>query len=100
NLISSKENIDSSTPTGKLMLTMIGAINEFERANLLERQREGIAQAKKEGKYKGRKEVDIKDFDLHYQRYMNREVNKSQLAKELGISRPTLDKLIKEYEGK
>lgn len=99
NLISSKENIDSSTPTGKLMLTMIGAINEFERANLLERQREGIAQAKKEGKYKGRKEVDIKDFDLHYQRYMNREVNKSQLAKELGISRPTLDKLIKEYEG-
>lgn len=100
NLISSKENIDSSTPTGKLMLTMIGAINEFERANLLERQREGIAQAKKEGKYKGRKEVDIKDFDLHYQRYMNREVNKSQLAKELCISRPTLDKLIKEYESK
>ena len=100
NLISSKENIDSSTPTGKLMLTMIGAINEFERANLLERQREGIALAKKEGKYKGRKEVDIKDFDLHYQRYMNREVNKSQLAKELCISRPTLDKLIKEYEGK
>ena len=100
NLISSKENIDSSTPTGKLMLTMIGAINEFERANLLERQREGIALAKKEGKYKGRKEVNIKDFDKHYNRYMNREVNKSQLAKELGISRPTLDKLIKEYEGK
>ena len=98
NLISSKENIDSSTPTGKLMLTMIGAINEFERANLLERQREGIAQAKKDGKYKGRKEVNIKDFDIHYNRYMNREVNKSQLAKELGISSPTLDKLIKDYE--
>lgn len=43
NLVSSKENIDTSTPTGKLMLTMIAAINEFERANLLERQREGIA---------------------------------------------------------
>ena len=40
-LISNKENIDSSTPTGKLMLTMIGAINEFERTNLLERQKEG-----------------------------------------------------------
>lgn len=38
-LISNKENIDSSTPTGKLMLTMIGAINEFERTNLLERQK-------------------------------------------------------------
>ena len=98
NLISSKENIDSSTPTGKLMLTMIGAINEFERENLLERQREGIAIAKEQGKYKGRKEVDIKDFDKHYNRYMNREVNKSQLAKELNVSRPTLDKFIKEYK--
>lgn len=56
-LISNKENIDSSTPTGKLMLTMIGAINEFERTNLLERQREGIAIAKRDGKYKGRKAV-------------------------------------------
>lgn len=46
-LISNKENIDTSTPTGKLMLTMIGAINEFERTNLLERQREGIAIAKR-----------------------------------------------------
>ena len=80
------------------MLTMIGAINEFERANLLERQREGIALAVKEGKYKGRKEVNVKDFDKHYNRYKSREVNKSQLAKELGISRPTLDRLIKEHE--
>ncbi len=97
NLISAKENIDSSTPTGKLMLTMIGAINEFERANLLERQREGIAIAKKQGKYKGRKEIKIENFDLHYNRYITRQVNKSQLAKELHISRPTLDKLIKEF---
>ena len=95
-LVSAKENIDTSTPTGKLMLTMIGAINEFERTNLLERQREGIAIAKAEGKYKGRKEVKIDNFEYHYNRYKNREVNKSQLAKELGISRPTLDKLIRE----
>ena len=53
-LVSNKENIDSSTPTGKLMLTMIGAINEFERTNILERTREGIAIAKREGVYKGR----------------------------------------------
>ena len=39
-LKSNKENLDTSTPTGKLMLTMIGAINEFERQNLLERQKE------------------------------------------------------------
>lgn len=97
-LVSAKENIDTSTPTGKLMLTMIGAINEFERTNLLERQREGIAIAKEQGKYKGRKEVDIPDdtWSELYNKYLNRELNKTQLAKELGVSRPTLDKLIKE----
>lgn len=97
-LVSNKENIDTSTPTGKLMLTMIGAINEFERQNLLERQREGIAIAKVEGKFKGRKEVQVKDFDKHYKRYMSREVSKVQLAKELKITRPTLDKLILQHE--
>ena len=100
NLISAKENIDSSTPTGKLMLTMIGAINEFERTNMLERQREGIAIAKEQGKYKGRKEVKIDNFEEYYTRYLSRELNKTQLAKELNVSRPTLDKLIKEYENK
>lgn len=58
-LVSNKENIDSSTATGKLMLTMIGAINEFERTNILERTREGIAIAKREGVYKGRKPIDV-----------------------------------------
>ena len=97
-LVSNKENIDTSTPTGKLMLTMIGAINEFERTNLLERQREGIAIAKREGKYKGRKATTIPNFETHYRRYMSREISKAQLAKELNISRPTLDKLIAEYQ--
>jgi len=99
-LVSDKENIDTSTPTGKMMLTMIGAINEFERTNMLERQREGIAIAVKEGKYKGRKEVSIPEFNTHYDRYMKREISKPKLAKELNISRVTLDKLIKEYESK
>ena len=49
-LVSNKENIDTNTATGKLMLTMIGAIAEFERDNMLERQREGIALAKEKGK--------------------------------------------------
>lgn len=48
-LVSNKENLDTSTPTGKLMLTMIAAINEFERKNILDRQREGIAIAKAQG---------------------------------------------------
>lgn len=97
-LVSNKENIDSSTPTGKLMLTMIAAINEFERTNLLERQREGIALAKQSGKYKGGKTKTIKNFAEHYDRYMSRQTTKASLSRELGISRPTLDRIIKDFE--
>lgn len=100
NLVSNKENIDTSTPTGKLMLTMIAAINEFERANLLERQREGIAIAKRNGMYKGRKPKSIPDFDKYYKSYMMREINKVEFAMQIGVSRVTLDKLIKEYENR
>ncbi len=58
-LYSLKENFDTSTPHGRMVLTILGAINEFERANMLERQREGVAIAKREGKYKGRKKTEI-----------------------------------------
>ena len=47
--------LDTSTPTGTLMLTMLGAVGQFEREIMLERQKEGVAKAKAEGKYKGRK---------------------------------------------
>lgn len=97
-LVSLKENLDTSTDTGKLMLTMIAAINEFERENILERQREGIALAKQRGAYKGRKAVQVKDFGKYYDRYLRREYTKKELAEELNISRPTLDRLIKEYQ--
>lgn len=95
---SDKERIDTSTPTGKLMLTMIAAIAEFERQTLLDRQREGIAIARQKGVYKGRKKVEVKNFDRYYDRYMRREITKSGIAKELGISRPTVDRLIAEYK--
>lgn len=95
-LVSNKENLDTSTPTGKLMLTMIAAINEFERANLLERQREGIAEAKKKGVYKGRKEVSIPQdtWNAAYEDYRCRRCTKAQMASRLNISRPTLDKIM------
>jgi DNA invertase Pin-like site-specific DNA recombinase len=100
-LVSEKEHVDSSTPQGKLMLTMIGAIAEFERENILERQREGIALAKQRGVYKGRRPVHVSEFAKQYQRYRDREIKtKTELAKKLGISRTTLNKLIKEYEQK
>ena len=97
-LVSNKENIDTHTPTGKLMLTMIAAINEFERANTLERQREGIAIAKEQGKFKGGqvKKIDDKAFNAAYEQYKRRELTKGQMAQKLHISRPTLDKMLKE----
>lgn len=95
-LVSNKENIDTSTPTGKLMLTMIGAIAEFERQNLLERQKEGIAIAKRDGKYRGRQVKKIDDDLLKsvYAEYKERKINKKEMAEKLEISRPTLDKLL------
>ena len=97
-LVSNKENIDSSTPQGKLMLTMIAAIYEFERENMLERQREGIAIAKREGKFKGRKPLELDDFDKYYELYVSRQITKSEMVRKLNISRPTLDKMIKAKE--
>lgn len=98
-LVSNKENIDTSTATGKLMLTMIGAIAEFERANMLERQREGIAIAKQEGKYKGRKAIEYpSNWEDVYKRWKNREVTGTNAMEQLGLKRNTFYKLIKEYE--
>lgn len=98
-LHSDKEAIDSNTPTGKLMLTMIAAINQFERENLLERQREGIAIAKEQGKYKGRKQLKPEAWGEAYSKYKAREIKSvSELAKVLGISRPTVYKLIEQEE--
>lgn len=96
--VSLKENFDTKTPAGKLQMTMMAAIAEFERAMILERQREGIAIAKREGKYKGRKAVSIPNIGEYYERYMSRQGTKTSIAAELGISRTTLDKLFKKYE--
>lgn len=96
--ISIKENFDTKTPAGRLQMTMMAAIAEFERSMILERQREGIAIAKKEGKYKGRKKIKRTDIDIHYDRYMSRKASKTQIATELGISRNTLTRLFNEYE--
>jgi DNA invertase Pin-like site-specific DNA recombinase len=99
-LVSNKENIDTSTAAGKLMLTVLGAIAEFERQNLLERQREGIEIAKREKKYKGGKALKIDEtlFSSLLEDYKQRKINKVEFAAKLKISRPTLDKLLKEKE--
>ncbi|HZK55900.1 MAG TPA: recombinase family protein [Desulfosporosinus sp.] len=96
-LKSLKENLDTNTSTGKLMLTMIGAIYEFERANMLERQREGIAIAKSKGAYKGRKQIAKPDnWEDIYPRWKNRELTANKAMELLGLKRNTFYKLVSE----
>ena len=71
--ISQKESIDTTTPTGKFMLTVFGAVAELERAYILQRQREGIAIAKEQGKYTGRKPVEHPQFDEVVRRWKRGE---------------------------
>jgi DNA invertase Pin-like site-specific DNA recombinase len=77
--------IDTASPTGRLMVTLIGAIATFERQLLLERQAEGIALAKSRGKYKGRKPT-ARAKQTQVRELIAGGMTKSQVAKELGIS--------------
>ncbi|HEY8909694.1 MAG TPA: recombinase family protein [Desulfosporosinus sp.] len=96
-LKSLKENLDTNTSTGKLMLTMIGAINEFERSNMLERQREGIAIAKSKGAYKGRKQIEKpENWKEVYPRWKNRELTANKAMELLSLKRNTFYKLVSE----
>lgn len=88
-LISLKENTDTHTPTGKLMLTLIGAIAQFERENLLERQREGISIAKREGKYKGRVPKQLDNFEEVYTEWKAGNITAVAASKLLGVTRAT-----------
>ena len=95
--VSRKEAIDTTTPTGKFMLTVFAAVAELEREYILQRQREGIASAKRNGVYKGRQKVAVPPgFEALYARYQRRELSKSALAGMIGVSRPTLERIIKE----
>ena len=99
-LVSMKEKIDTNTTEGRLMLTVIGAIAEFERAIIRERQTEGIAIAKAKGRYAGRKPMKINQdlFDECYRPWRERKMTLVDFAKHLNISRSTAYRLIKHHE--
>lgn len=80
------QQLDTRSPTGKLMLTMLGAVAEFERALMLERQREGIAKAKEEGRYKGRKPT-ARNQAADVAALKAAGVTPTEIAKRLGMSR-------------
>ena len=95
-LVSLKERIDTSTPQGRLMLELIGAIYEFERTNLLERQAEGIACAKAKGIYKGRKRIEKPaNWSEVYARWKQREISGKEAMKELDLRRNTFYNFVK-----
>ena len=96
--VSLKENIDTTTPQGRFMLTVFGALAELERENILERQREGIAIAKDAGKYKGRKplEVDEVQFKDACKRWRAGEITATAAMQEVGLKPNTFYRRVKE----
>jgi DNA invertase Pin-like site-specific DNA recombinase len=88
-------NLDTATPTGKLILNVVGSIAEFEREMMLERQREGIAKAKGEGKYKGRRPTArAKAADVV--RLAGRGMMREMIADNVGISLASVYRILAE----
>ncbi|MRG56766.1 helix-turn-helix domain-containing protein [Phyllobacterium sp. SYP-B3895] len=86
-------SLDTTTPTGKLMLNLLGSIAQFERELMLERQREGIAKAKADGKYKGRAPTARAQshviLDLH-----NQGFGPSRIARKLKVGRSSVYRIL------
>lgn len=97
-LVSDKEKTDTSTAQGKLILTIFGALAEFERDCLLERQQEGIAIAKEQGKYKGRPEKELPQFQEYYILWKEEKITATKICKELGISRSSFYRRVNKLE--
>ena len=93
--VSKKEAIDTTTPTGKFMLTVFGAVAELEREYILQRQREGIAIAKANGIYKGRQPASCSDFDRVVTLWQLGEITAVEAARRLNISISTFYRKVK-----
>ena len=93
--ISKKEAIDTSTPTGKFMLTVFGAVAELEREYILQRQKEGIAIAKENGAYKGRKPRELENWPLVITQWKSGKISAITAQRKLGISASTFYRRIK-----
>ena len=97
--VSMKENIDTSTPQGRFILTIFGALAELERDNILSRQREGIDAAKARGKKLGRPALEYpKQWGKTYQSWKAGEISPTEAAKELKLKRPTFYLMVKRWE--
>ena len=93
--VSRKEAIDTTTPSGKFMLTIFGAVAELEREYILQRQKEGIAIAKANGIYKGRQPSACPDFDRVVTLWQSGEITAVEAARRLQISPSTFYRQLK-----
>lgn len=98
--ISQKENIDTTSPQGKMMFTVFAGIAQFERDTILQKQREGIDIAKGQGKYKGRKriEVDWEEFKKVYKAWKTGKCTGVEATAELGLKKATFYRKVQEFE--
>lgn len=87
--VSQKEAIDTTTPTGKFMLTVFGAVAELEREYILQRQREGIAIAKRNGVYKGRRPIERPEFPAVAAQWRKGEITAAEAMKKLDMTSST-----------
>lgn len=87
--------MDTHTPTGKLMLTMLGGVAQFEREMMLERQREGVARAKAAGKYKGRKPIAPAQRAEVLQ-LAGLKLTKASIAQKLGLGEASVYRILAE----
>lgn len=91
------QDINTTTPTGKLMFTMIGAFAEFERDLIRERCQEGITKAKDRGvKFGRRPKLSEKQLQQLRSEFQENEIGRGELAEKYGISRPSLYRLASE----
>ena len=93
--ISKKEAIDTTTPTGKFMLTVFGAVAELEREYILQRQKEGIAIAKQKGVYKGRKPIEHPKFDEVVSLWKSGKITATEAMKRLDMKPSTFYRKVK-----
>ena len=100
NFISLKDRTDTTTPQGELVMTIFAGIAQFEREQLLQRQREGIAIAKEQGKYKGRQRIAIDDaaFEKTYAEWKGGRITAVKAMEMLGIKPNTFYRRVREYE--
>ena len=89
------QQVDTTTATGKMMLNVMASVAQFEREMMLERQKEGIAKAKKEGKYTGRKPTAMNKADAVLS-LLSSGMSKTKVCEHVGISRASLYRIIKE----